>query len=115
VTDHDHPGMAAQLRELRQRADEDFVSPSATRAAGRHQLDVAELGLRVAVTRSRYPNRDGGVDQYAITLTRSRLDHAPADSEVSLVLQAAFGAGAADAVERGGGGPLVRMFRVPAR
>jgi len=115
VPGEDGADVTAQLRELRERADEDFASPSAIRVAGRHQVDVAELGLRVAVTRSRYPNRDDGVDQYAITLTRSRLDHAPADAEVSLVLQAAFGASAADAVERGGGGPLVRMFRVPAR
>ena len=30
------------------------------------------------------------------------------------MLEAAFGAAAGDAVERSGGGPLVRMFRVPA-
>ena len=30
------------------------------------------------------------------------------------MLDAAFGAAARDAVERTGGGPLVRMFRVPA-
>jgi len=113
VSDDERGGVAEQLRELRERADEDFASPG-IKVAGRHQVDVAELGLRVALTRSRYPNRDDGVDQYAVTLTRSHLDHAPADSEVSLVLQAAFGPAAADAVERSGGGPLVRMFRVPA-
>jgi hypothetical protein len=106
--------MASQLRGLRQRADEDFVSPPGIKPSGRHQVDVAEVGLRVAVTRSRYPNRDDGVDQYAVTVTRLRLDQTPADPEVSAVLDAAFGAAAADAVERVGGGPLVRMFRVPA-
>jgi hypothetical protein len=114
VVDQDGGGMADQLQGLRRRADEDFVSPPGIKLSGRHQVDVAELGLRVAVTRSRYPNRDDGVDQYAVTLTRLRLDQAPADSEVSAVLEAAFGAAAADAVERVGGGPLVRMFRVPA-
>jgi hypothetical protein len=110
----DVAGLAEQLRGLRQRADEDFESPPGIKLPGRHQLDLLELGIRVALTRSRYPNRDDGVDQYAVTMTRSRLDQAPADAEVSLVLQAAFGATAADAVERSGGGPLVRMFRVPA-
>jgi hypothetical protein len=114
VREPDDTGMAAQLQGLRRRADEDFASPPGVKVSGRHQMDIAELGLRVAVTRSRYPNRDDGVDQYAVTLTRSRLDQAPADSEVGLVLEAAFGAAAAEAVERTGGGPLVRMFRVPA-
>ncbi len=77
-------------------------------------MDIAELGLRIAMTRSRYPNRDDGVDQYAVTMTRLRLDQAPADVEVRTVLDAAFGSAAHDAVERSGGGPLVRMFRVPA-
>jgi len=103
-----------QLQDLRRRADEDFLDPEALREPGRHQLDLSELGLRVSVTRSRYPNRPDGIDQYAVTLTRLRLDQAPADGEVSLVLEAAFGAAAAGAVERTGGGPLVRMFRVPA-
>ena len=107
-------GMAAQLAGLRARADEDFDSPPGVKRPGRHQLDIAEMGLRVAVTRSRYPNRADGVDQYAVTLTRTRLDQAPADTEVSMVLEAAFGAAARLAVERTGGGPLVRMFRVPA-
>lgn len=114
MSDAQREGTAAQLAALRERADEDFVSPPGLKVAGRHQLDLAELGVRVAMTRSRYPNRDDGVDQYAVTVTRLRLDQAPADSEVALVLRGAFGAAAADAVERGGGGPLVRMFRVPA-
>jgi hypothetical protein len=108
-------GTAAQMQGLRERADEDFDSPPGVKLPGRHQVDLGELGLRVAMTRSRYPNRDDGVDQYAVTLTRSRLDQPPADSEVSIVLEAAFGDSARDAVERTGGGPLVRMFRVPAR
>jgi hypothetical protein len=107
-------GTAADLRRLRQRADEDYLNPPGTRVSGRHQVDIAELGLRVAVTRSRYPNRPDGVEQYAVTVTRSRLDQAPVDSEVRIVLEGAFGDAAAEAVERTGGGPLVRMFRVPA-
>ena len=75
--------MAAQLRQLRERADEDFASPPGVKVAGRHQVDIAELGLRVAVTRSRYPNREDGVDQYAVTLTRSRLDQAPAGQRLA--------------------------------
>ncbi len=107
-------GTGDLLRGLRERADEDFDSPPGIKVAGRHQVDLAELGLRVAMTRSRYPNRDDGIDQYAVTLTRTSLDQPPADSEVSIVLQTAFGASAREAVERIGGGPLVRMFRVPA-
>ncbi len=114
VDDLTGDGTAAQLQRLRERADEDFESPPGVKRPGRHQVDVPELGLRVAVTRSRYPNRDDGVDQYAVTVTRVQLDQAPADSEVSTVLGAAFGGAAREAVERIGGGPLVRMFRVPA-
>ncbi len=114
MTTGDGGGTAALLQGLRERADEDFDRPAGIKAPGRHQVDLTELGLRVAVTRSRYPNRDDGVDQYAVTLTRVRLDQAPADTEVSMVLDAAFGPAARDAVERTGGGPLVRMFRVPA-
>ncbi len=114
MTEDDRHDTAAQLRSLRERADEDFDSPPGIKLPGRHQIDLAELGLRVAMTRARYPNRDDGVDQYAVTLTRSRLDQPPADSEVSVVLEAAFGTSAGDAIERIGGGPLVRMFRVPA-
>ena len=107
-------GMAAQLKGLRERADEDFSSPPGIKVSGRHQLDIAEIGLRVAITRSRYPNTDAGVDQYAVTMTRTRLDQAAADAEVRMVLETAFGEAAGEAVERTGGGPLVRMFRVPA-
>ncbi len=114
VQDPDHGDTTAQLQGLRDRADEDFESPPGAKLPGRHQADIAELGLRVAVTRSRYPNRDDGVDQYAVTVTRLRLDQAPADVEVRTVLDGAFGGSARDAVERFGGGPLVRMFRVPA-
>ena len=114
VGDADRHDTAGQLRGLRERADEDFNSPPGIKLPGRHQVDLAELGLRVAMTRARYPNREDGVDQYAVTLTRSRLDQPPADREVSLVLESAFGASARHAVERTGGGPLVRMFRVPA-
>ncbi len=57
--------LGARLGELRRRADEDFMLPSANRPPGRHQLDLAELGLRVAMTRARYPNRPGGTEMYA--------------------------------------------------
>jgi hypothetical protein len=114
MTEASDGGMAAQLRGLRERADEDFSSPPGVKVSGRHQLDVAELGLRVAITRSRYPNTDDGVDQYAVTVTRTRLDQRAADTEVRVVLETAFGDAAGEAVERSGGGPLVRMFRVPA-
>ena len=110
-----HTGdVVAQLRGLRARADEDFDAPPGVKHPGRHQLDIAEMGIRVAITRSRYPNRDDGVDQYAVTLTRSRLDVPAADAEVRLVLESAFGDAAGEAVERAAGGQLVRMFRVPA-
>jgi hypothetical protein len=103
-----------RLAELRKRADADFLQPSQNRPPGRHQIDISELGLRVAMTRARYPNRAGGVEMYAVTLSRLALDHAPAEPEVRAILEAAFGAGAAEALERSGGGPLVRMFRLPA-
>jgi hypothetical protein len=106
--------VAAKLRGLRARADEDFAAPAGIKQPGRHQLDIAEMGIRVAITRSRYPNRDDGVDQYAVTMTRSRLDVPAADAEVRLVLESAFGDAAGEAVERSGGGQPVRMFRVPA-
>jgi hypothetical protein len=114
VTELSGGGMAAQLKGLRERADEDFSSPPGVKVSGRHQLDVAELGLRVAITRSRYPNTGEGVDQYAVTVTRTRLDQRAADTEVRMVLETAFGDAAGEAIERTGGGPLVRMFRVPA-
>jgi hypothetical protein len=106
--------LAGQLRALRERADEDFHNPSADRPAGRHQLDVPELGLRVSVTRSLYPNRPGGVDQYAVTLSRPAMDSAPAEFEVRTLLNGVFGDAAVEAVERAATGSLVRMFRVPA-
>jgi len=104
----------AQLHELRQRADEDYTAPAAGREAGRHQLDVVELGIRVSVTRSRYPNRPDGVDQYAVTMSRTALDHRPEEHEVRTVLAMTFGDAASAAVERSAVGSRVRMFRVPA-
>jgi hypothetical protein len=109
-----NPTIDTELRQLRERADEDFAQPSADRPPGRHQLDLAELGLRVSVTRSRYPNRPDGVDQYAVTLSRPALDRPPDDNEARIVLATAFGDAAADAVERSGPRSPVRMFRVPA-
>src|SRR5215831_3920431 len=76
---------AAELRELRRRADEAFANPRPDREPGQHQSDLAELGLRVSVTRSRYPNRRDGVDQYAVTLSRTALDRAPDATDVRLV------------------------------
>jgi len=109
------PGdFAAELRGLRELADEDFANPRADRPAGRHQRDLAELGLRVSVTRSLYPNRPDGVDQYAVTLSRAALDRPPDQTDVDMVLQAGFGAAAEQAVERSSPGSRVRMFRVPA-
>jgi hypothetical protein len=103
-----------QMLDLRRRADEDFLHPDAVREAGRHQLDLPELGLRVSVTRSRYPNRLDGVDQYAVTLSRPELDRRPGEQEVGLVLTSAFGDAATMAVERSAGAARIRMFRVPA-
>lgn len=105
---------AAELRGLRQRADEDFVSPPRDKETGRHQSDLTELGLRVAVTRSRYPNRPDGVDQYAVTLSRTTMDRPPDATDVGLVLTTAFGDSGSQAVERSTPGSKVRMFRVPA-
>jgi hypothetical protein len=104
-----------QLGDLRRRADDDFLHPEALREPGRHQLDLPELGLRVSVTRSRYPNRPDGVDQYAVTLSRPNLDRAPGNDEVVMVLGFAFGDAATQAVERSTGASKVRMFRVPAQ
>lgn len=103
-----------QLVDLRRRADEDFLHPDTLREPGRHQLDLSELGLRVSVTRSRYPNRPDGVDQYAVTMSRPKLDRRPADEEVTMVLLSAFGEASRSAVERSQGGSRIRMFRVPA-
>jgi hypothetical protein len=102
-----------RLLDLRQRADEDFLHPDALREPGRHQLDLPELGLRVSVTRSRYPNRPDGVDQYAVTISRPDLARPPSAEEVGLVLASTFGDAATMAVERSTGASRVRMFRVP--
>jgi hypothetical protein len=113
----ENPGresLEAQLCGLRERADEDYLQPGIDREGGRHQLDLAEMGLRVSITRSRYPNRPDGVDQYAVTVSRTGLDHSPEEHEVRTVLAFTFGAAAAEAVERSAGGARVRMFRVPA-
>ena len=103
----------SRLRELRQRADEDFATPSVTRETGRHSLELAEMGMRVSITRARYPNRPDGVDQYAVTISQLQLDHAPEETPTRRILLAAFGEAAAEARERHGG-PAIRMFRVPA-
>ena len=104
----------ALLRGLRERADEDFLTPSLDRQAGRHQADLTELGIRVAVTRARYPNRPGGEDLYVVTVSRLGLRQQPDPGEGYQALTTLFGREAADrAVERPGG-PLIRMFRVPA-
>ena len=106
---------------LRSSLSTSAVAPTTTtcirtslREAGRHQLDVPELGLRVSVTRSRYPNRPDGVDQYAVTLSRPDLDRRPGEQEVGLVLASAFGDASTQAVERSAGAARIRMFRVPA-
>ena len=100
------------LRDLRLRADEDFVAPPETREQGRHQVDLAELGLRVSLTRTRYPNRPDGADQYAVTISRLALDRQPEEAQARRVLAAAFGEAATAAQERPSG-PVVRMYRVP--
>ena len=107
-------GALDQLQALRHRADEDYLHPAAERPPGRHQLDLAELGLRVAVTRARYPNRTDGVDQYAVTISRVQLDRPAAEDDVRTVLTLTFGATATQARERTTAVSLVRMFRVPA-
>ena len=107
-------GLTADLRALRERADEDFAAPPADHAPGRHQQDLTELGLRVSITRSRYPNRPDGVDQYAVTLSRATLDRPPDQADVRLVLETAFGDAFGLAVERSAPGSRVRLFRVPA-
>jgi hypothetical protein len=111
---HDIADYAAELRGLRERADDDFVNPPHEHETGRHQTDLSELGLRVSVTRSRYPNRPDGVDQYAVTMSRTTLDRPPDATDVGLVLGTAFGDAGAQAVERSTPGCKVRMFRIPA-
>ena len=101
------------LSELRRRADDDFHAPPAEREPGRHTADVAPLGLRVTITRSRYPNRPDGRDMYAVTISTIHVDRPPADPAVRRVLSACFGAAASSAQARPGG-ERVRMFRVAA-
>ena len=115
VNESPPPDYAAELRELRRRADEDYEDPGLRdHEPGRHQSDLGELGLRVTVTRSRYPNRSDGVDQYAVTMSRTGLDRAPDATDVRLVMDAAFGESGTLAVERSAMGSKVRLFRVPA-
>jgi len=101
------------LVELRRRADEDFLAPSTEHRPGRHSAELLELGLRVSITRSRYPNLPDGADMYAVTISRVRADGPPAEAAVRHALAAAFGS-AADRATARPGGPAVRMFRVPA-
>ena len=89
-------------------------TPTACARQAGTSSDLPELGLRVSVTRCRYPNRPDGIDQYAVTLSRPELDRPPGNQEVEMVLVPAFGAAAARAVERSGGSSRIRMFRVPA-
>lgn len=113
VSPRDSGSAEAQLQELRRRADDDFSSPPAEHEQGRHSADLAELGLRVTLTRSRYPNRPDGSDLYAMTISRIGADGPPAEVGVRRALVAAFGDAAAAAQPRPGG-PAVRMFRIPA-
>jgi hypothetical protein len=102
------------LRELRQRADEDFLHPPAEHESGRHQVDLPDLELRVSLTRGRYPNTAGGADTYVVTVSRLQLDHPPEEAQTRRVLYALFGEGAEHIEERRAGGPVVRMYRAPA-
>lgn len=105
----------AVLHELRQRADEDFLDPPAEHESGRHQVDLAEMELRVSLTRSRYPNRPDGEDSYAVTISQLGMDHEPEEAQCRRVLFALFGDSSGHAEERRAGGPVVRMYRVPVR
>jgi|SRR5579872_6703150 len=105
--------VVSRLRELRQRADEDFTAPPVAHETGRHTLDLEEMGMRVSITRARYPNRADGVDQYAVTISELGLRHPPEETQTWRILTGAFGEAAGAARERPGG-PAVRMFRVPA-
>jgi hypothetical protein len=106
-------GDDALLHELRQRADEDFLDPPAERESGRHQLDLPDLGLRVSLTRSRYPNTPDGEDSYAVTISRLEVGEEPEEAQSRRVLHALFGEAAEAIEERRTGGPAVRMYRVP--
>jgi hypothetical protein len=100
------------LRALLRHADEDAVAAPPTRDPERHRAELHELGLRVSLTRSRYPNTADGVEMYAVTLSRIDLGRAPDSSEVDTVLASTFGESSKLAIERRGG-PMVRMYRVP--
>lgn len=102
-----------RLRDLRERADADFLDPPAITQTGRHQIDLTEVGIRVAVTRARYPNRSAGADLYVVTVSRLGLNRQPDPGEVRWVLVELFGQRGADRAEERAGGPLIRMFRVP--
>src|ERR1700738_5321965 len=104
--------LATLLRQLRGRSPKDSDTPVLDRPPGSHQVDLPELGLRVSVTRSRYPNRPDGVDQYAVTVSRPAMDRPPPEAEVRILLSTAFGDAAEEAVERQASGALVRVFRV---
>jgi hypothetical protein len=104
----------AVLRELRQRADEDFLDPPAEHESGRHQVDLPDMELRVSLTRSRYPNTADGRDTYALTISRLQLDHPPEEAQTRRIIYALFGDAAERVEERHAGGPVVRMFRAPA-
>jgi hypothetical protein len=105
-------GYKDKLQALLRHADEDAVAAPVTRDPERHRAELHELGLRVSLTRSRYPNTPDGVEMYAITLSRIDLGRAPDSDEVGLVMASTFGESSSRAVERRGG-PMVRMFRVP--
>ena len=105
-------GTAEKLQALKRHADEDALAAPVARGPDRHRADLTELGLRVSLTRSRYPNSPDGVEMYAVTLSRIDLSGMPASGEVEFVLTSLFGDVAKSAVERQGG-PVVRMFRVP--
>lgn len=114
---HGSHGLTADavLHELRQRADEDFMSPQAEHESGRHQVDLPEMELRVSLTRSRYPNTPDGEDCYAVTISRIAMDHEPEEAQARRVLYALFGESSGGVEERRAGGPVVRMYRVPLR
>ena len=115
--DTTHSGIATPsqlLAGLRERADDDFLNPGNERVAGRHQIDIAELGVRVAVTRARYPNVPGGDDLYVVTVSRLGLRQQPDDGDGRQVLVQLFGSAAATAAIERRGGPLIRMYRVLA-
>jgi hypothetical protein len=106
------PGAIEKLQTLLRHADEDAIAAPTTRDPERHRAELHELGLRVSLTRSRYPNTAGGAEMYAVTVSRIDLKRAPDSGEVETVLASTFGEQSKRAVERQGG-PMVRMFRVP--